>query len=219
MGSRSHPTLEVATVISFLFEYQIEIMGPETETDHWQDVLGKPTETTDNAEEHRLIVVDIISRHGRHDSSSLQAMDQLAGVYWGEGMRDNAIEVQRKALDWREEVDGPENNFNLFSMDPLAFMYFEEGQFQQAEKVLLQSMELRAQAAHCDSSRMFDARILLLKTYEKQGKKDDALRTLWELLELFSNAAGMEGKAEVALKNIWVLLESLSRAAGVQFTL
>jgi hypothetical protein len=60
---------------------------------------------------------------------------------------------------------------------------------------------------------------ILQKTYEKQDKKDDALRTLWERLELLSNAAGMEGEREDALGNRWVLLESLSRATGAQFTL
>ncbi|KAJ6019529.1 hypothetical protein N7522_001596 [Penicillium canescens] len=74
-------------------------MVPETESEHWHDVLRKPTVTTDNAEDHRLIVEDIISRHGIDDSLSLFAMDRLAMVYWYEGMRDDAIEIQRKALD------------------------------------------------------------------------------------------------------------------------
>ncbi|KAJ6003675.1 hypothetical protein N7522_006367 [Penicillium canescens] len=194
-------------------------MEPETERDHWQDMLKKPTKTTDNAEEHRLIVISIISKYGKEHSSSLRAMDQLAKVYWDEDMRDDAIEVQREALDWREEVDGPLDTFKLSSMDTLAFMYFEKGQYQEAEKVLLQSMELREQAAHCDSSRMFLAKILLQKPYEKQDKKNDALRALWEILENLSNAAGMEGKREDALGNIWVLLKSLSRATGAQFAL
>ncbi|KAJ6027484.1 hypothetical protein N7460_012301 [Penicillium canescens] len=169
-------------------------MVPETESEHWNDVLRKPAVTTDNAEDHRLIVEDIISRHGIDDSLSLFAMDRLAMVYWYEGMRHDAIEIQRKALDCREEVDGPEDTFNLFSMDALGFMYFEEGQFEQAEKVLLQSMELREQAGHCNASRTFKAKMLLQKTYEKQGKTKDALKTLWELLETLSNATGMEGR-------------------------
>lgn len=191
-------------------------MEPEFERGHGQDALRKPTKTTDQAEIHRLSVVDIISKHGKDDAASLMAMENLAGLYWCENMRDYAIKVQRKALDWREEADDPPDTFNLPSMDTLATMYFEEGQFRQAEKILLRSMELRAKAAYANPSRTFEAKFLLQKTYEKQGKTGDSLRNLWELLELLLDVAGMKGKREDALRSLCELLGLLSNAAGME---
>ena len=95
------------------------------------------------AEHLRMVEKMLTSLLGRDDEKTMSAMLGLAGVCWGLGKLEEAIELQLSVVDTRRRIYGPCDERTLKAMDDLGRSYWLHGQFNEA----LQLQELTAERA------------------------------------------------------------------------
>ncbi|KAK3935859.1 hypothetical protein QBC46DRAFT_421050 [Diplogelasinospora grovesii] len=87
----------------------------------------------EKASRHLQMVKDMLVRLlGTEDDKTMAAMLGLAGVYWGLGRLEEAIDLQQSVVDTRSRTLGLDNEETLDAMNHLGRSYWLHGQYREA---------------------------------------------------------------------------------------
>ncbi|KAI4599650.1 hypothetical protein KJ359_001747 [Pestalotiopsis sp. 9143b] len=143
--------------------------------------LGKYTEAE---EMHREALELRKSVLGPEHPSTLDSMNNLAGVLRSQGKYEEAEEMHRETLGRKKSVLGPEHPRTLDSMNNLALVLASQGKYEQAEEMHRETLELRKLVLGPEHPRTLDSMNNLALVLRSQGKYEEAEEIHRQTLEL-----------------------------------
>jgi len=131
--------------------------------------------------------------HAAEDSRIVTILiDSLSFLLIGQGLWDQAEELEVQALETRKRVLGLEHPDTLISMANLASTYRNQGRWDQAEELEIQALETRKRVLGLEHPDTLISMTNLASTYRNQGRWDQAEELEIQALETRKRVLGLE---------------------------
>jgi len=131
--------------------------------------------------------------HAAEDSRIITILiDSLSFLLIGQGLWDQAEELEVQALETRKRVLGPEHPDTLISMANLASTYRNQGRWDHAEELEIQALETRKRVLGLEHPDTLISMANLASTYRNQGRWDQAEELEIQALETRKRVLGLE---------------------------
>ena len=170
--------------------YWIERVADSLSKSFPEEVEFKTWSLCDRLLPHARIVAAEVLRLSIESAGAARLLHQAAWYLDDRAQYKEAEPIQRRALEIREKVLGPNHPDTATSLNNLAGIYSSQGQYKEAEPLLKRALEINEKALGPDHPNTAISLNNLAEIYRSQGQYKEAEPLLKRALEIREKALG-----------------------------
>jgi CHAT domain-containing protein/Flp pilus assembly protein TadD len=149
---------------------------------------------------------------GQKHPETLEAEDNMAGVYFYQGYYKKAVDLEKRNFQLRKEVLGDKHKDTLESMAGLCMLYRMLGNYSEAEPLCVNALKFHRETLGENHPDTLESINYLAMLYQAQGHYNKAEPLFKQALQLRENTLGKEDPSTLqSINNLAMLYQDQNR--------